>query len=156
MKRSLVLLLVLLLFYGCKKGGTVVQPLQPGDELIGSWVGNGTFYAGSKISGSTTFVFNSDRTFVAIEKAKGMPTLKEPGEWLVQGDTLKLKFKKTKKARIDDIAYEERNGGPLDIIKPIADDSSGIITWNYKIQGNKLMLGNNNLAYAGINELSKE
>ena len=156
MKLSLLLILVFLLFTACNREETSRQALQPGDELIGSWVGNGTYYAGSKIPASTTFIFNSDKTFVAIEKAKGMPTLTEPGEWLVHGDTLELKFKKEKKVRIDEIAYEERNGGPLDIIKPIADDSSGIITWNYKIQGNKLMLGNNNLAYAGINELSKE
>lgn len=156
MKISLLLILLLLAICGCKKGGTVSQPLHPGSEIVGSWVGNGTYYAGSKISGSTTFVFNNDKTFVAIEKAKGMPTLTEAGEWLINGDTLKLKYKKIKKTRIDEIAYHERNGGALDIIKPVTADSSGIIAWNYKIFGNKLMLGNNNFAYSGINELTRE
>jgi hypothetical protein len=156
MKLYLLPLLLLLLFCGCKKEDVSNKPLAGGNELVGSWIGKGTNYAGSRIIGSTIFVFNSDKTFVALDKAKGMPTLTEKGEWFVNGDTLKLKFKKAKKAKIDEIAYEERNGGPKDIIKPVPDDSSGVITWNYKISGNKLLLENNTIAYVGTSEFIKE
>lgn len=156
MKLNLILIFVVLILAGCKKDETQNLSARQEDKLLGSWVGNGTHYAGSKIPGTTVFTFNNDYTFVALDKAKGMPTITERGEWLVNGDTLKLKFKKEKKRRIDELAYEERNGGPLDIIKPVPDDSSGIVTWNYKITGNKLQLGSINASYTNMGEFTRE
>lgn len=67
-----------------------------------------------------------------------------------------MKFKKSKKDRPDVIAYEERNGGSRDLIKPVPADSNGYIAWNYKLNGNKLVIGNPEYGYTGPCELEKE
>lgn len=85
MKKVIILLMSVLLFSACSRENTKNKPSEPGDELVGSWVDRGTYYAGTQIIGSTTFIFNSDKTFVALDKAKGMPTLAETGSWLVKG-----------------------------------------------------------------------
>ena len=156
MKRGILLLVILLLVSACSNKETKNKPFETGDELLGSWVDKGTYYAGSQIVGSTVFIFNNDKTFVALDKAKGMPTLTEYGSWLVKGDTLKMKYKKSKKHRYDIIAYEERNGGNKDLIKPAHIDSSGYIAWNYKVAGNKLFLGGAGNGYTGPSELERE
>lgn len=156
MKRGILFLLVVFLLSACGKENRNNRQFEAGNELVGSWTNHGTNYAGSQIIGSTTFMFKNDKTFIALDKAKGMPTLTESGSWIIKGDTLKIKFQKNRKIKLDDIAYEERNGGPKDLIKPAPADDSGYIAWNYKIAGNKIILGNAGYGYTGPCELEKE
>jgi hypothetical protein len=157
MRRGIVLLFLVFLFSACSKENLNNKTFEPGSELIGNWTSRGTFYAGSQIIGSTTFIFNNDKTFVALDKAKGMPTLTESGQWLVKGDTLKIKYnKKNLKSRYNIITFEERNGGAKDLIKPAPADSSGYIAWNYKIAGNKIVIGNPIYGYTGPCELERD
>lgn len=155
MKRSIYLLFLLLIITACGTKKQTARPLQPGEELVGNWRTGGTFYAGSLITGTTTFIFNQDKTFVALEEAKGMPAIKETGSWVTLGDTLKIKYDKPERKRADVITFEDRNGGSRDILKPTEADSNGYITWNYKIAGNKLILENKTALYSGPSTLEK-
>lgn len=156
MKKGLIFFLAVLLLQACSKENINDKQYEPGNELVGSWVNLGTNYAGSQIIGSTTLIFKSDKTFVALDKAKGMPTLTESGSWLVKSDTLKMKFKKSIKSRPDLITYDERNGGSKDLFKPAPADSDGYIAWNYKMAGNKIVISNSGYGYTGPGELVKE
>jgi hypothetical protein len=153
MKRLLPLLLVLLIS-AC--GNNRVSKGIAEEDLVGSWINNGTCYAGSVITGSTVFIFNGDKTFVALDKAKGMPTITENGLWQISGDTLKMKYSNNKPLRSDIISYKERTGGNKDFLKPKSDDTIGFVAWNYKLTGNKLILDGSSHGYTGPCELARD
>jgi hypothetical protein len=152
--KSLLSLILALLILAC--GTNRVPKGNAEEDLIGSWINNGTNYAGTMITGSTIFVFNSDKTFVAMDKAKGMPTITEKGLWQVSGDTLKIKYANNKPVRTDIISYKERTGGKKDFLKPKPYDTIGLVAWNYKLNGNKLILDGSSNGYSGPCELSRD
>lgn len=154
--KKIFLFFILILLSACSRTEKPIGNSAPGDELLGSWINNGTYYAGSRIVGSTTLIFKSDKTFVALEKAKGMPTITENGLWQIKGDTLKIKYNDSPVYRPDIVTYAERNGGAKDFLKPVSDDTARLITWNYKINGNKLLLDGSLNGYSGPNELLKD
>ncbi len=156
MRNSLfIIITAVMLFAACSDKGTRVKGELPADAITGSWSTGGTFYAGSQITGTTTFIFNTDNTFESIEKAKGMPVIKESGSYRINGDTLEMKYLKGKRRSPDVVAYDERNGGEKDLIKPAHAENSGITKWNFKITGNRLVLASS-YGYSGPNELIKE